>query len=329
VEFRRWMEDNVSLTHHFCCLSIAGVAIASRKSKMAFREKSQGRSQESSEDIYCGSEAEVDESLAELQKLESESHLHGLSFEQLFAKFLLPIFIIVMLMALGQLTGSVVVRNYAPTIFKSAGISTLRSLELNTIISVINLFVVVIATYFVDQFGRIKILCCGFVVAGVGMLILALGFLASDHSVAVFLVGGAFTSAGFNMGFGPVGWILSSELFPTKIRGRALSISILARNAFEFMTNFLFLGIVSGIGASGTFFIFFVFCVVSLLFTIFGLVETRGLEPYEILSQLSSRSMWRAPRSCLGATGKEENAFLMNNMASNSSPSSSGHGLVK
>jgi sugar porter (SP) family MFS transporter len=310
------------------CQSL-GLLLLPESPKWLFEKNRKEEAKKALNDIYCGNEADVDESLAELHKLESESHLHGLSFEQLFAKFLLPIFIIVMLMALGQLTGSVVVRNYAPTIFKSAGISTLRSLELNTIISVINLFVVVIATYFVDQFGRIKILCCGFVVAGVGMLILALGFLASDHSVAVFLVGGAFTSAGFNMGFGPVGWILSSELFPTKIRGRALSISILARNAFEFMTNFLFLGIVSGIGASGTFFIFFVFCVVSLLFTIFGLVETRGLEPYEILSQLSSRSMWRAPRSCLGATGKEENAFLMNNMASNSSPSSSGHGLVK
>jgi SP family arabinose:H+ symporter-like MFS transporter len=312
----------------FAGLQSAGLFLLPESPKWLFEKNRKEEAKKALTEIYCGNTSDVDEAMRDLEKLNAESNLQGLSYDKLFTKFLLPLAIIVILMALGQLTGSVVVRNYAPTIFRSAGIGQLKSLQLNTVISVINFVVVVVATSVVDLFGRIYVLGAGFIIAGIGMLILALGFLASEHDVVVFLFGAAFTSAGFNMGFGPVGWIMSSELFPTKIRGRSLSISILARNTFEFVTNYLFLGIVAGIGASGTFFIFFIFCMLSLLFTIFGLVETRGLEPNEILAQLGHRSMWRVPVECLCGPSKEESAFLMNSMGSGvGSNGDSSHGF--
>lgn len=203
-----------------------------------------------------------------------------------------PLTAIASLMALGQLTGSVVVRNYAPTIFKDAGFSQSSALTFNLVTNVVNMVVVSVAAQYVDLYGRKLLLTVGFAVTCVGMLILGIGFALDDSTdVAVFLIGSVLASAGFNMGFGPVGWILSSEMFPVTIRGRALSLSIIIRNSFEFITNFLFLLSNKTIGDYGTCLVFCAFCICSLVFVRVGLVETKGLEPEDILALFNGRGL--------------------------------------
>lgn len=202
-------------------------------------------------------------------------------------EYRLPLFLIVILMALGQLTGSVVVRNFAPTIFSEAGFARKAALIFNTVTSIVNLAVVTVASRYVDQLGRRLLLTVGFLVSGAGMLLLSLGFiLAEENSIPIFLCGCILTSAGFNMGFGPVGWILSTEMFPTVIKGRVVALSTIVRNTFEFATNFLFLLSNKTIHVYGTFFVFAAFCVVSIIFVRLFLVESKELESDEILRLL-------------------------------------------
>lgn len=222
------------------------------------------------------------------QAMESKCRIH--LFKEMTYKYRVPLAVMCVLMALGLLTGSVALRNYAPTIFEEAGFNQSKALILNLVVSVVNVIVVVCSSAYVDKLGRKLLLTVGFSVAGVGMLGLALGFAFSQsNNIALFLLCGILTSAGFNMGFGPVGWILSSEMFPVAIRGRALSLLFIVRNSFEFLTNFLFLTSVDQVHADGTFFIFATFCGISLLFVRLCLVETKELEPNYILKMLNAR----------------------------------------
>jgi sugar porter (SP) family MFS transporter len=241
------------------------------------------------------------------------SYIHPHSKEEML-KYMPSFVVIIILMALGQLTGSVVIRNYAPTIFKDAGFSRIASLEFNCVVSLVNLAVVCTSTFYVDRFGRRLLLGIGFFVTAVGMAVLIIGFLTtnqdstSSKDIVTFLCGCILTSAGFVLGFGPVGWVLSSELFSTKIRGRALSISTLSRNIFEFCTNFLFLTMIKQLHDYGTFAVFFLFCILSMLFVMFGLVETKEIEAEEILASLRTAPLWQC---CFGGR-RGRNSKLFN-----------------
>ena len=136
------------------------------------------------------------------------------------------------------------------------------------------------------------------------------------------------------MGYGPVPWAMSSEMFPTAIRGRVVSISLLVSNLAQLIVNLCFLPVVdSSLGAAGTFGLFAVANIAALLFFRCFLVETRNISPSEILASLleryvlSTRSfsdffdamfMWR---------GKESLGYVRNSTHSShglpSSPASS------
>jgi sugar porter (SP) family MFS transporter len=272
--------------------------------------------------IYANDEAEVRHALDHIIDLDSKSRVNSISEHSVsdvwaglneahqqtstkeeVLKYKLSFVVIIILMALGQLTGSVVIRNYAPTIFKDAGFSRVASLQFNAVVSFVNLAVVCGSTYNVYRYGRRVLLCVGFIVTAIGNAVLVFGFLTtnphttSTKDIITFLVGCTLTSAGFVLGFGPIGWVLSSELFSTQIRGRALSISTLSRNVFEFCTNFLFLLMIKSIHDYGTFSIFTVFCLISAVFSVVGLVETKEVESEEILFLLKNAPLWRC---CFG-----------------------------
>lgn len=238
--------------------------------------------------ISCGDEVKAASRLEEF-KSECTHSLNAGHSQALFYQYRLPLGLVLVFMILGQLTGSVVLRNYAPTIFEEAGFGQTTSLLFNVIASILNFFIVVSAGLMVDRVGRLTLLYVGFLVAAVGFSLLACGFLVTGKNIPLFFFGTLFALAGFNLGFGPVGWLVSSEMFPTYIRGRALAASTMMRNLFEFLTNLIFLASTDGIHNYGTFFVFVSFSFVSILFVRVFLVETSGIPPEEILRQLEEK----------------------------------------
>lgn len=83
---------------------------------------------------------------------------------------------------------------------------------------------------------------------------------------------------------------MSSEMFPTAIRGRVVSVSLLVSNLAQLVVNLCFLPVVdSSLGATGTFGLFAIANVAALLFFRCFLVETRDISPAEILASLRER----------------------------------------
>ena len=130
---------------------------------------------------------------------------------------------------------------YSPVIFKDMGAETDASLLSTIYVGIVNLTFTIVAILLVDRIGRKKLLMIGAVVMAVAMLSVGLIFYFSFESS---LINGSelsqFTSpgsaiaafifilifiAGFATSWGPVAWVLLSELFPNKIRAKALALA--------------------------------------------------------------------------------------------------------
>jgi SP family xylose:H+ symportor-like MFS transporter len=137
------------------------------------------------------------------------------------------IFIGIMLSVFQQFVGINVVLYYAGNIFRNMGASTDTSLLQTIIIGIINLVFTVLAIYTVDKFGRKPLMIIGALTMGLSMFALGLSFYLNSQGMLALIFMLIYT-AGFAMSWGPVTWVLLSEIFPNSIRG-AMSIAVAAQ----------------------------------------------------------------------------------------------------
>ena len=133
----------------------------------------------------------------------------------------------VMLSILQQFVGINVVLYYAPEVFKTLGASTDIALLQTIIVGVINLTFTVLAIMTVDKFGRKPLQIIGALGMAIGMFSLGTAFYTQAPGI-VALLSMLFYVAAFAMSWGPVCWVLLSEIFPNAIRGKALAIAVAA-----------------------------------------------------------------------------------------------------
>jgi len=152
------------------------------------------------------------------------------------------VIIIGMLLAMfQQFIGINVIMYYAPAIFRDMGAKTDASLLSTIYVGIVNMLFTILAIVTVDRFGRKPLMIIGGIVMAVAMGTLGFTFFFSLVEVDVggemvnqfasrFAAGSAFTLillyiAGFAMSWGPVTWVLLSEIYPNRIRGRALAVA--------------------------------------------------------------------------------------------------------
>ena len=139
----------------------------------------------------------------------------------------LLIIIGILLSVFQQFVGINVVLYYAPEIFKNMGSGTETSLLQTIIVGAVNLSFTILAIFTVDRFGRKPLQIIGAI--GMAFSMIALGFAFYFDSLGMgALVFMLIYTASFAMSWGPVTWVLLSEIFPNRIRG-ALSIAVAAQ----------------------------------------------------------------------------------------------------
>jgi SP family xylose:H+ symportor-like MFS transporter len=137
------------------------------------------------------------------------------------------IFVGIMLSVFQQFVGINVVLYYAGNIFRNMGSSTDSSLLQTIIVGVVNLLFTVLAIYTVDKIGRKPLMIIGSVGMAVSMIALGFSFYFNQLGIAALIFMLIYTAA-FAMSWGPVCWVLLSEIFPNSIRS-ALSIAVAAQ----------------------------------------------------------------------------------------------------
>jgi SP family arabinose:H+ symporter-like MFS transporter len=178
-----------------------------------------------------------------------------------------------------QLTGTIAVGYYAPAIFKMTGIGTNASLIETIGIGVVKIIFVAIFMFYIDKLGRKKLLRNGAYAMVVALLLLCLLFTLGTFNTIIdilILLGVLAHTAAYELSWGGGAWIIVSEIFPTNIRGRALSFSSMAMFLTSYFVTQFFPIMLSKLGASITFLVFSIFCIIMGLFAHKVLPETTG-----------------------------------------------------
>ena len=134
-----------------------------------------------------------------------------------------------------QFIGINVALYYAPEIFKAmAGGATDTAMMQTVIMGLVNVIFTVVAILTVDKWGRKPLLIVGSIGMAIGMFAIA-GFAYAELLGTATLVFMIIYTASFMMSWGPICWVLVSEIFPNKIRGQAIAIAVAA----QWLANYL------------------------------------------------------------------------------------------
>jgi sugar porter (SP) family MFS transporter len=195
----------------------------------------------------------------------------------------MALFIGVALAVLQQFTGIDAIIYYGPRIFEQAGFGLSEALGGQVIIGIINVTFTVIAFFTIDIFGRRRLLLTG--TAGMLISLIAIGFLfyfgQAEGLLLLILV--LIFIACFAFSLGPVVWVILSEIYPTKIRGRAMSIATIAVWIGTAVIGQMIPISLDNLGPDITFWIFALFCLPTIYIGWKLLPETknRSLEDIE------------------------------------------------
>ena len=180
----------------------------------------------------------------------------------------------VLLSVFQQVVGINVVLYYAPTIFKGLGFGNDAAMYQTVIMGFINIVFTLVAIFTVDKFGRKPLLIIGSTGMAVGMF--AIGLLAYLHiigvSTLIFIV---IYSASFMMSWGPICWVLISEIFPNTVRGKAVAIAVAAQWIANFVVSSTFPSL-EAFSITFTYCLYGVMSVLSALFVWKMVPETKG-----------------------------------------------------
>lgn len=171
-----------------------------------------------------------------LEEIKSSFQQHS---GKLFSFGIGVIIIGVLLSVFQQFVGINVVLYYAPEIFKSMGASTDTALLQTIIVGSVNLIFTVLAIQTVDKFGRKPLMIIG--AMGMALAMFALGGAFFANSMGMFaLICMLVYVASFAMSWGPVTWVLLSEIFPNKIRGKAMALAVAAQWVSNYLVSWTF-----------------------------------------------------------------------------------------
>lgn len=187
------------------------------------------------------------------------------------------------LTALSQFSGINGVIFYGPTILKSAGIVTSDALLYQVMLGVANVLFTFIAIWKVDSWGRRPLYIVGSICAALALALTGICFMLEVKGMMMLVCIMLFLLF-FAFSLGPLKFVIATEIFPTHVRGTALSICIMTMWVADWVVNLVFPLLRDGLGVPVTFFIFSGFCVLSFLYAKRKLVETKG----KTLEQLSA-----------------------------------------
>ena len=200
--------------------------------------------------------------------------------EKLFTYGWLVVFIGIMLSVFQQVVGINAVLYYAPRIFGDMGMTNPM---FNTVMmGVVNIIFTLVAIFTVEKWGRKPLLISGSIGMAIGAFGVAFTF-GVDGMQLITMISILLYSASFMFSWGPICWVLISEIFPNTIRGAATAIAVAAQWIFNFVVSSTFVPMFNmhltagdNFGHWFTYGLYGVMCIVAAIFVWRLVPETKG-----------------------------------------------------
>ena len=188
-----------------------------------------------------------------------------------------------------QLVGINVVFYYGAVLWQSAGFAETDALLINVLSGGVSIAACIATILLIDRIGRKPILLFGSVTMAITLSILVVVFATASVSAGGTLeLSGAMGLTAlfaanayvvfFNFSWGPVMWVMLSEMFPNQMRGSGLAVSGLAQWIANFAVTLTFPVLLATIGLGGAYGLYAAAAFVSIAFVYFLVHETRGVE---------------------------------------------------
>ncbi|TLX72312.1 D-xylose transporter XylE [Labilibacter sediminis] len=187
----------------------------------------------------------------------------------------------VLISAFQQLVGINVMIYYAPEIFKNMGNSNDSAMFQTILIGATNLIATLAAIHFVDKLGRRLLLLLGSILMTCFMFVVGFSFYFQSFGIISLIAVLGFVGA-FSLSWGPVAWVLLSEIFPNTIRGKAMSIAVAVQWIMNYTVSSTFplldrsTWLVEKFNHSISFWLFGIMAFLSFLFVWKLVPETKG-----------------------------------------------------
>jgi sugar porter (SP) family MFS transporter len=170
-----------------------------------------------------------EEGRAELQAITRAISQKGVGFRQLWEPGLRKALTIgIVLPFLTQLTGITTVMYYAPAIFEKAGLGSDSAMGSAVLIGFFNMVFTIVGIWKIDRWGRKPLLVWGFAGLSIALFTIGILFSGKEEYTSLLLCAFVFYIAVFASTLGPGVWVVLSEIYPTGIRGRAMSLGTLS-----------------------------------------------------------------------------------------------------
>ncbi|KAH9714300.1 putative plastidic glucose transporter 3 [Citrus sinensis] len=222
-------------------------------------------------------------SMAELSKSERGDDADAVKFSELISpRNFGVVFIGSTLFALQQLSGINAVFYFSSTVFKNAGVPSDSG---NICVGIANLSGSIIAMILMDKLGRRVLLLGSFLGMAIAMgvqAIAATSFVSSSGALSLSLGGMLLFVLTFSLGAGPVPSLLLSEIFPNRIRAKAMAVCMAVHWVINFFVGLLFLRLLEQLGPLILYTIFGSFCFLAVIYVKRNVMETKGKTLQEI-----------------------------------------------
>lgn len=201
--------------------------------------------------------------------INNQSNSESLPNAQREATLWKPYMIVLVIILFQQITGQTSVLYYIQEIVNNPLVPIY--------IGILKLVATTLTALLVDRFGRRQLLLTGIFIMLLSLVMLSIFYAFLWNQTAFIVVLLCMYIIGYQIGFGPIAWILVSELFPLNNRAEAVSLAISLNFSTMFLITFVFPLELAYLKEFGTFTLFAILEFLAFLFVYFSLPETRGL----------------------------------------------------
>jgi MFS transporter, SP family, arabinose:H+ symporter len=211
----------------------------------------------------------------EAGEIEASLNIEEGKLSELFTTFRRPLLLGIMLAGLQQLSGITPVFSFLPEIFRAAGTARSDAFFQSVLVSVVNLAFTLFALWFVDRAGRKTLILAGSTLQFICFALVGWFYHVHGSGVVILILVMSFV-AGHAFGNGVACWVIISEIYPTKVRGRGMSIATTALWLVGYLGNQMFPVMQKHLGSDGTFWCFSSGALLTIVLVGWLVPETKG-----------------------------------------------------